>query len=101
MYARVASFEGVDEAEAQRFQEERMDTGQITPPEGVRRVMVLADRDGKRRLFITLFDSREAIEAAEAGFESLGDEIPEEIRGRRTSVDVYEVVMDREAAAVS
>ena len=28
-----------------------------------------------------------------ASFEG-GDEIPEEIRGRRTSVDVYEVVFD-------
>jgi hypothetical protein len=29
-----------------------------------------------RRLFITLFDSREAIEAAESRFEQMGDEIP-------------------------
>jgi hypothetical protein len=41
-----------------------------------------------------MFDSREAIDAAEARFEQMGDEIPEEIRGRRVSVEVYQVVFD-------
>ena len=50
-----------------------------------------------RRLFVTMFDSREAVEAAQQRFESMGDEIPEEIRGRRTSVDVYEVVWQQDA----
>jgi hypothetical protein len=36
----------------------------------------------------------EEIDAATARFEAMGDEIPEEIRGRRTSVEVYEVVFD-------
>jgi len=33
-------------------------------------------------------------EASEARFEQMGDEIPESIRGRRTSVDHDEVVFD-------
>ena len=48
---------------------------------------------GRKRLFISFFDSREAVAAAEARFESMGDEIPEDIRGQRTSVHSYEVVV--------
>ena len=57
--------------------------------------MVLQDPATGRRLFVTFFDSREAIDAAEQRFEAMGDEIPEDIRGRRTSVDTYEVVWSR------
>jgi hypothetical protein len=59
----------------------------------VKRVMVL---QGDRRLFITFFDSREELEAAAERFEQMGDEIPEEVRGRRVGVDVYEVLFDGE-----
>lgn len=74
--------------------EERRASGSTGLPEGVRRALVLADREQNRRLFVTFFDSREAIEAAERRFDEMGDEIPEAVRGRRTSVDVYEVVFD-------
>jgi hypothetical protein len=57
--------------------------------------MVLNDEAGGKRLFISFFDSREALDAAEARFESMGDEIPEDVRGRRTSVAVYEVSFDQ------
>jgi hypothetical protein len=91
MFARVATFEGGDVHRLRRMNEEAMQTGQLEPPAGMRRAMIL---QGDRRLFITFFDSREAIDAAEARFEQMGDEIPEEIRGRRVSVDVYEVLFD-------
>ena len=55
----------------------------------------VSDRWRWQRLFISFFDSREAIEAAEAGFDAMGDTIPEEVRGRRTSVGVYEVGFDQ------
>jgi hypothetical protein len=74
--------------------EERRASGSSGMPEGVRRVMVLDDEQGGKRLFVTFFDSREALDAAQSTFESMGDEIPEEVRGRRTGVDVYEVVAD-------
>jgi hypothetical protein len=61
-------------------------------PEGVRRAVALAGDN--RRLFITFFDSREALAAAESAFEAMGDDIPEEARGQRTSVEVFEVVAD-------
>jgi hypothetical protein len=94
MYARVASFEGGDEKRLQQMNEERMSSGEMNPPEGVKRAMMLASNEAGKRLFITFFDSREALDAAQQRFEQMGDEIPEEVRGRRTSVDVYEVVFD-------
>jgi hypothetical protein len=60
-------------------------------PEGLRGVLSLMDAEGKRQLFITFFDSRDQAEAAEPQFERLGDQFPEELRGRRVSRDYYEV----------
>jgi hypothetical protein len=95
MWARIASFEGGDTEKLQKLNEERMQSGEMNPPEGIKRVMVLADDENKRRMFVAMFDSREAIEAAEPRFESMGDEVPEEVRGRRTGVGYYEVVFDQ------
>jgi hypothetical protein len=89
MWARVASFEGTD-VERLREQAGRRPPDELIPA-GLRGVFSLADAEGKRQLFITLFDSRDQIEAAEPMFERMGDEIPEEVRGRRVSVDYYEV----------
>jgi hypothetical protein len=50
--------------------------------------------EGDRRLFVTFFESREAMQAAEQRFEAMGDEIAEDVRGQRLSVETYEVVMD-------
>src|SRR5215207_1401027 len=96
MYARVASFEGGDIEELRKVNEERRASGSMGMPEGAKRVAVFNDPEGGRRLFITLFESREAAEAAEARFEAMGDDIPEDIRGRRTGVVVYEIVVDEE-----
>jgi hypothetical protein len=51
---------------------------------------------GDRRLFVTFFETREELDAAQQRFEEMGNEIPEEIRGTRVGVDVYEVVFDGE-----
>jgi hypothetical protein len=91
MFARVAAFEGGD-TERIRELNEGPDAPQM--PEGVQKVMVLDDQAGGRRLFIAFFDSREAVESAEPAFESMGGQIPEDVRGRRTGVDVYEVVFE-------
>jgi hypothetical protein len=89
MWARVAAFEGTDVERA------RAEVGRGPPedliPAGLRGVLSLVDADGKRQLFISFFDSREQVEAAEPVFERMGDEIPEELRGRRVSRDYYEV----------
>lgn len=96
MFARVATFEGGDTERLRQMNEERQASGSMGLPDGLRRALLLNDSTAGRRLFITFFDSREAVDAAESQFESMGDEIPEEIRGNRTGVDVYEVVVDAE-----
>ena len=95
MWARVASFEGGDTEKLQKLNEERMQSGEMKPPEGMKQVLLLADKDQNRRMFVAMFDSRESVEAAEPGFESMGNEIPEDVRGRRTAVDYYEVVFNQ------
>ena len=92
MYARVASFEGGDTEKLRQMGEEG---GTPDPPLGVKRVLLLGDDTGTRRLFITFFDSLEDIEASKERFERMGDEISEDVRGRRTSVDVYEVLFEQ------
>jgi hypothetical protein len=88
MVARVATFEGGDDETIRRMNEE----SPPDLPEGLSKVLVLST--GKERLFITFFDSREAAAAAEARFEAMGDEISEDVRGRRTSVQVYDVLFE-------
>jgi hypothetical protein len=91
VFARIATFEGGNLAELRRMAEERMAGGDSGLPDGVSRAMVF---EGDRRLFVTFFDSREAMQAAEQRFEAMGDEIAEDVRGQRLSVETYEVVMD-------
>jgi hypothetical protein len=98
MHARIASFEGGNTEELRRLNEERMSSGTMEMPAGITGAMALVDPDSNRRLFITFFETPEQIEAAEEQFDKMGDEIPEDIRGRRTSVDVYKVVWNQEVA---
>jgi hypothetical protein len=53
--------------------------------------LYLVDRDNKRSLGITFFPGESDIREAAPVFERMGDEIPEEQRGKRKSVDNYEV----------
>jgi len=89
MWARVASFENVNVEELRRMAGQRPPEDLI--PSGLKGIFNLIDADGNRQLFITFFESREAIEAAEPTFERMGDNFSEEMRGRRVSVDYYEV----------
>jgi hypothetical protein len=101
MWVRVATFDGGNTEELDRLMDERMSSGEMTPPEGMSSVLILDDKDAKKRKFLAFFDSRDSLEAAEAGFDQQGDTIPEEIRGKRTSVHYYDVVIydgDVEAA---
>lgn len=94
MHARVAAFAGdmskIDDLIGTI--RERMSAGEDIP--GAKRFLMLIDREGGTSLGITFFDSEEAIRAAEPIFERMGDEVPEELRGRRTSVETYEVAID-------
>ena len=92
MYARVAAFENADMSQIDDLVariRERARTGTELPD--AKGALMLIDRQAGRSLGITFFESEEAIRAAEPVFERMGDEIPEEKRGRRVSVDVYEV----------
>jgi hypothetical protein len=101
MWVRVATFEGVDRERVGKLMQERMDAGEMAPPEGMHSVVVLDAIDANKRKFLAFFDNRDALEAAEAAFDRQGDTIPEDVRGKRTSVHYYEVVIhdgDVEAA---
>jgi len=93
MWVRVATFEGGDTEKLDRLMAERMSSGEMPPPEGMSSVLILDDREAKKRKFLAFFEGRDALEAAEAGFDRQGDTIPEEIRGKRTSVHYYDVVI--------
>ena len=94
MHARIASFAGdmgrIDDVVGKI--RERMSAGEEIP--GAKRFLMLIDREGGTSLGITFFDSEDAIRAAEPIFEKMAEEIPEEIRGRRISVETYEVAID-------
>ena len=48
-------------------------------PEGLRERDGVEDSAKGRRLSVTLFDSREAIDVAEQRFEAMGEETPEDV----------------------
>jgi hypothetical protein len=101
MWVRVATFEGGDTEKLNRLTDERMSSGEMQTPQGMTSALVLDDRDAKKRKFLAFFGSRAEVEAAEAGFDQMGDTIPEDVRGKRTSVHYYDVAIydgDVEAA---
>jgi len=93
MWVRVATFEGADPERADAIVKERMAAGEMTPSEGMHSVLILDDRAARKRKFFAFFDSKEAIAAAESWFDRQGESIPEDVRGKRTSVHSYEVLM--------
>lgn len=96
MIARIATFEGGDAEEMRRLNNEMLFERAATAlPPGILRVMVLM-KDESKWSVISFFDSEEAAAAAEERFEELGDEIPESVRGKRISVESFEVVFDVE-----
>ena len=96
MIARVATFEGGDAEEMRRRNNEMLVERAATElPEGILRVMVLM-KDESRWAVITFFDNQTSADAAEARFEQMGDEIPESVRGKRVSLESFEVAFDVE-----
>ena len=96
MIARVATFEGGDAEEMRRLNNEMLvERGSTALPPGISRVMVLM-KDESSWSVISFFDSEEAAASAEERFEQLGDEIPESVRGKRVSLESFEVAFDVE-----
>jgi len=93
--ARVANFEGGDAAEMSRMNNEMLVERPDSLPAGVLRVMVLM-RDDTSWSVISFFDNEETAAAAEARWAEMGDEIPENVRGKRVSVETFEVGFDVE-----
>jgi len=63
------------------------------PIPGAQGFLMLIDRDKGTALGITLFGTEQAIRDAEPAFEQMAESIPAEQRGRRISIDTYEVLM--------
>lgn len=93
MYARVASFEARDPSLTDELIEKVRQQGPSTIPEA-RGFLALFDRDRGTSLGITFFESEQAIRDSEQAFENMGQHFPQEMRGRRTSVETYEVTME-------
>jgi heme-degrading monooxygenase HmoA len=92
MYARVASFEGRDASLTDELIERVRDEGPSSVPDA-KGFLGLFDRERGTSLGITFFDSEEAIRNSEQAFEDMAKHFPAEMRGRRTSVDVHEVII--------
>jgi hypothetical protein len=89
--ARVATFEGGND-EMMREAMEARGGADMQMPEGMTSSLLLTQGSGKKRLFIAIFDSQGSLDAAAPMFEQMGDEISEEARGKRTSVEVFDVI---------
>jgi hypothetical protein len=108
MHARVAAFENprFDDSslvdDLSKRARESAPQWQDAMPSALGHLMLL-DRDNKRSLGITFFPGESEIREAAPVFERMGDEIPEEQRGKRKSVDSYEVVINeaREGASAA
>ena len=92
MYVRVARFEGRDASMTDELISRVRDVGPSSVPEA-KGSLGLFDRERGSALGITFFDSEEAIRNSEQAFDDMAQHFPPEMRGRRTSVDVYEVLM--------
>jgi hypothetical protein len=92
MYARVASFEGRDASLTDQLIQRVRDVGPASVPDA-KGFLGLFDRERGTGLALTFFDSEEAIRSSGQAFEDMAQNFPPEMRGRRTSVDVYEVMI--------
>jgi heme-degrading monooxygenase HmoA len=92
MYARVASFEGRDASLTDELIQRVRDQGPSAVPDA-KGFLGLFDRERGTSLGITFFDSEEALRNSEQAFEDMAKNFPAEMRGRRASVDVHEVVV--------
>jgi UV DNA damage repair endonuclease len=93
--ARIATFEGGNAEEMRRRNNEMLVERATDLPDGILRVMVLM-KDESRWSVISFFGSEDAAAAAEDQFEQMGDEIPESVRGKRISLESFEVAFDVE-----
>jgi len=92
VYARIAAFEGCGLERLGAFAGDD-DARRESLPRDVVLSLVLADEERNRRLFITLFESHDDMQRAALAFDGMADDVPEDERGRRTSVEHFEVLL--------
>jgi heme-degrading monooxygenase HmoA len=92
VYARVASFEGRDSSLTDELIERVRDQGPSSIPDA-KGFLGLFDRERGTALGITFFESEEAIRNSQQAFEDMAQSFPAEMRGRRASVGVHEVMI--------
>jgi hypothetical protein len=94
-WVRVATFEADDDAVEAMVEE--ISSAEGSPP-GVpaKSIMVLADRENGRARIVVRFDSEENLRAGSATLEEM--EPPPDVTIRRTSVETFEVVLERAAS---
>jgi heme-degrading monooxygenase HmoA len=92
MHARVARFEGRDASLTDQLIQRARDVGPASVPDA-KGFLGLFDRERGTSLGITFFDSEDALRNSEQAFEDMAQHFPSEMRGRRTSVDVCDVVL--------
>jgi hypothetical protein len=106
MYARVAAFEGRDMSRVDELTKKVREQARRDAIPGAHGFLMLVDREQGTALGITLFATEAELREAEPAFEEMAKSIPAEMRGRRVSVEVYEVLMldggtDAKAARLS
>ena len=94
MYVRIARFEGGDEgAMDQTIDRIKEDSGNPPPGlEGAKRVMVLFDRENRRGLGMTFFDTEDDLRRGDEALNAMSPEGD----ARRASVEVYEVGLEHQ-----
>jgi hypothetical protein len=94
--ARIATFEGGNAEEMRKLNNDMLvERGATALPPGTLRVMVLM-KDESRWSVISFFETEETAAASEEQWGQMGDEIPESVRGKRVSVESFEVAFDVE-----
>jgi hypothetical protein len=94
MFVRIARFEGIDATEFDREvgQIDEQSSGEPPPGlEGTKRLLMLVDRATGTALGLTFFESEEAMRRADEAL----DQMSMDGQGRRTSVEMYEVGLDK------
>jgi hypothetical protein len=102
MYARIARFEGgdIDSSQIDALIDgarEQMDSSFDSPPEGLEgatAVWMLVDRENRRGLGVTLFESEEDLRRGDEALNAMSPAV--DAGQRRSSVEIYEVAHHRE-----
>jgi hypothetical protein len=97
VYVRIARFEGdpsnVDEA-ISRVRSMMDEESRPSGLEDARRSMMLVDRQSGQGLGVTFFDTEDGMRRGDKALNEMTP--PGDLTGRRTSVEMYEVAIDRE-----